>query len=177
MTYSCYNCKKEFTPAHKPANLDRPFCSRSCSATYNNKHSPKRKVNKKCRQCGSKLNRSAKTYCSNRCQIDYKKDKLVSKWLETGQCNISSSPSHYVRSYILKEQQYKCSICSCDQVWNNKPLVFVLDHINGDSTNSSRSNLRMVCPNCDSQLPTYKGKNAGNGRYSRRKRYNNGQSY
>ena len=44
-------------------------------------------------------------------------------------------------------------------IHNNKPLVFVLDHIDGDAANNHFENLRMVCPNCDSQLPTFKSKN------------------
>ena len=39
--------------------------------------------------------------------------------------------------------------------WNGKPLVFILDHI----SHNERSNLRCICPNCDSQLDTYKSKN------------------
>lgn len=56
------------------------------------------------------------------------------------------------------------------------PLVLVLDHIDGDSTNR-RENLRLVCPNCDSQLETYKMRNRGGGRYLRRVRYAEGKSY
>ena len=40
--------------------------------------------------------------------------------------------------------------------WLGLPLALVLDHIDGDPTNNRRENLRLVCPNCDSQLPTYK---------------------
>ena len=43
--------------------------------------------------------------------------------------------------------------------WNNKELHFILDHIDGDATNNTRNNLRLICPNCDSQLDTYKSKN------------------
>lgn len=53
----------------------------------------------------------------------------------------------------------------------------MLDHIDGDAANNRRDNLRMVCPNCDSQLPTFKSRNRGKGRHSRRERYANGQSY
>ena len=55
--------------------------------------------------------------------------------------------------------------------------IFVLDHIDGNSENNWRSNLRLVCPNCDSQLPTYKAKNKGSGRHVRRTRYAEGKSY
>lgn len=55
----------------------------------------------------------------------------------------------------------KCSCCGMLPFWNGKPLVFVLDHINGINNDNRLDNLRFVCSNCDSQLPTYKGKNKG----------------
>ncbi len=36
---------------------------------------------------------------------------------------------------------------------------------------------RLVGPNRDPQLPTYKSRNRGRGRHFRRVRYENGQSY
>jgi hypothetical protein len=49
-----------------------------------------------------------------------------------------------------------------------------LDHTDGNPTNNRRENLRLVCPNCDSQLPTYKSRDRGNGRSFRRQRYADG---
>ena len=79
--------------------------------------------------------------------------------------------------YIAKEQESKCAICSMNNIWENKKIIFILDHIDGDSSNNKRENFRLICPNCDSQLPTYKNRNKGRGRYSRRERYKNGKSY
>lgn len=55
--------------------------------------------------------------------------------------------------------------------------LFVPDHVDGDSGNNARPNLRLVCPNCDSQLPTFKARNRGKGRAWRRQRYADGKSY
>lgn len=53
----------------------------------------------------------------------------------------------------------KCSICGLDGMWNGKKLVMRLDHINGVNDDNRIDNLRMVCPNCDSQLETFSGGN------------------
>ena len=46
-------------------------------------------------------------------------------------------------------------------VWNGKPLPLILDHVNGNPRNNTPGNLRFLCANCDSQLPTRGGKNIG----------------
>ena len=58
-----------------------------------------------------------------------------------------------------------------------KPILLILDHINGNSDNCSLENLRLICSNCDTLTPTYKGRNKGNGRFIRRKKYAQGLSY
>ena len=72
------------------------------------------------------------------------------------------------KKYFLEEQNHKCAICGCSDNWNGKELVFVLDHIDGNSDNNNRDNLRLVCHNCDAQLPTYKSKNKNSTRTSRK---------
>ena len=101
----------------------------------------------------------------------------MSEWLETGVASLAGSRHHYVKRYILVEQDGVCALCGIAQEWRGVPLVFVLDHVDGDSENNRRENLRLVCPNCDSQLPTYKSRNRGRGRHSRRQWYAEGKSY
>jgi uncharacterized membrane protein len=50
-------------------------------------------------------------------------------------------------------------MCGVGEEWNDMPLKFELDHISGNRSDECRENLRLVCPNCHSQTPTYKTKN------------------
>lgn len=52
-----------------------------------------------------------------------------------------------------------CEICGQKPIWNQLHLTMILDHIDGNPSNNLPSNLRTVCPNCDIQLPTSRGRN------------------
>jgi hypothetical protein len=109
--------------------------------------------------------------------MNERKRKNIEEWLITGKAWAGTNPGHYVREYITEEQEGKCDICDIESVWNGRELRFILDHINGNAEDNRRGNLRLVCPNCDSQLDTYKSKNKGNGRHFRRQRYAEGKSF
>jgi transposase-like protein len=49
----------------------------------------------------------------------------------------------------------KCTICDMEPEWNRKELVMVLDHENGNNRDNRQNNLRLLCPNCNSQQPTF----------------------
>lgn len=133
---------------------------------------------RQCHGCGSPLSkRSQKVYCSNACQQSARRDTSTKRWLESGEARIDSHQGHYIRNYLAEAQSDCCAICGGASTWLGMPLALVLDHIDGDPTNNRRENLRLVCPNCDTQLPTYKSRNRGNGRHFRRQRYADGQSY
>ena len=57
--------------------------------------------------------------------------------------------------------EYECSICHLVE-WCGKPLSLQLDHINGIHNDHRLENLRILCPNCHSQTPTFAGKNRKN---------------
>jgi hypothetical protein len=40
-----------------------------------------------------------------------------------------------------------------------RPIPLELDHIDGHHWNNSLDNLRLLCPNCHAQTPTYKARN------------------
>ena len=127
----------------------------------------KQKIKKTCIACGNKLKKNAQKYCSHACQNNFQFEKRLK--------DDDLSPRMVKRH--LQSVDNSCSICGQSDSWNEKPLVLVLDHIDGNPENNSLSNFRLVCPNCDSQLPTFKSRNKGNGRHSRRERYSDGKSY
>lgn len=52
-----------------------------------------------------------------------------------------------------------CAECKMGSTWQGKPLVLRLDHRNGVNDDARLTNLRLLCPNCDSQTPTFSGRN------------------
>lgn len=57
-------------------------------------------------------------------------------------------------SYLLvnKLKENKCGICNLLPEWNKKPLDFLLDRIDKQGKNNKIDNLRLLCPNCYSQV-------------------------
>ena len=65
------------------------------------------------------------------------------------------------KKVIFREKllPYKCAICGLGPLWNNKTMTLRLDDINGIRDDHRLENLRFLCPNCDSQTPTWGGRN------------------
>lgn len=68
-----------------------------------------------------------------------------------------------IKTYLLHTTGVKCSICHIT-TWQGRDVPLVCDHIDGNSENNDLNNFRLVCCNCDAQLPTFKSKNKGRGR-------------
>jgi hypothetical protein len=77
----------------------------------------------------------------------------------------STYARHRLKKRIIDQKMipYICDCCGIGPLWNGKPMPLILDHINGINNDNRLENLRFVCSNCDSQLPTYKAKNKNNG--------------
>lgn len=117
-----------------------------------------------CLFCGKKI-KNNKKFCNPKCLGEYNHLKSYNDFLLNPEKfkNGSYTPK-YFKDFFLKEQNFKCEICGNTNEWEGKVLVFVLDHIDGDSSNNERKNLRLICPNCDSQTETFKSKNKNSSR-------------
>jgi 5-methylcytosine-specific restriction endonuclease McrA len=73
---------------------------------------------------------------------------------------VSRSSRWFKKAKLLKEGRFenRCCCCGLDS-WLGKPLSIQIDHINGKNDDWRIENLRMLCPNCHSQTPTFAGRN------------------
>jgi len=141
------------------------FCSSKCARAYSTS-SKRKEINKKVSlkltgkwnghgfKKGDDKNRKTLTDEDRKKAVNALKEKrkvsyAKMKWEEL--------PKAEKRRRILKEQKGKCLGCGLNS-WLGKKLTLELDHKNGDHSDNRRKNLRILCPNCHSQTPTYRNK-------------------
>lgn len=128
-----------------------------------------------CLNCGTKLNRHTRKYCSNECQHEHFRENRFKIIEETGSAEFGEgfkeeTKRKWLKRYHIEKHGEKCMECGWGEVnphTGNVPIE--LDHINGDHQENTVENTRLLCPNCHSLTRNYKGANLGSGRTHRRK--------
>ena len=160
----CKQCGKAIEPViTKSGAFDisgtraKLFCNHSCSANYNNRFIIKKEGHK----CGNpecnNLTKN-KTFCCNKCQGRYAQLQMIEKFLK-GKLTDGTIRCETIRGYLIEKQGGICTICKMPPIWNSSPIVFIVDHIDGNYENNSPENMRAICPNCNSQTDTFGSKN------------------
>lgn len=66
-----------------------------------------------------------------------------------------ATPKIKIKLYEFGIKKELCEKCGQDEMWNGEKLSLHLDHINGKNRDNRLENLKILCPNCHSQTPTY----------------------
>lgn len=130
----------------------------------------KRMIPNSCLNCKKPTSRSRYIYCSNKCQADYKYNEYIRRWQAGELVGLQrlGIVSNHIKRYLREKYDNKCCLCGWSEVnmiTGKVPLV--ADHIDGFWQNNQESNLRLICPNCDSLTATYAALNKGRGRTER----------
>lgn len=80
---------------------------------------------------------------------------LASILIENSTYNRGHLKDRLIKAGLLEN---KCAKCGQLPEWNGERLVLILDHINGVRDDHRLFNLRLLCPNCNSQTPTFAGR-------------------
>jgi hypothetical protein len=123
-----------------------------------------------CLSCGKEPAYASYKYCSNTCQFKYQHKCYIEDWKSGKVVGLQrlGVVSIHIKRYLREKYSNKCCICGWAEINPTTGIIpLVADHINGNWRNNTESNLRLVCPNCDSLSPTYAALNKGNGRITR----------
>ena len=179
--FICKTCGKEFSSKEKLGG------HRSACGIIRSKRKSGEKiirVYRNCINCGNNITtRNTLKYCSTKCQDEFQYKEYIKKWKKgevSGLKGENSSPqiSWHVRHYLFEKFNNKCATPKCGWGEMNpttKKIPLEVEHIDGNSTNNKEENLTLLCPNCHSLTPTYRGANKGNGRHYRRLQYHKEQ--
>lgn len=152
----CLSCNEE----HDGTFASGKYCSRSCSNRRNiiDRISVNKSISNSLKNYYSKLSLEDKKRIygisgHKISSLKQEKSKLERLNKTTEELKFSQR-----KRKVFEEQNNICLHCGISN-WLGKNLTFELDHIDGNKHNNIRSNLRVLCPNCHSQTPTWRGRN------------------
>ena len=147
----CLTCNKETT--------NPKFCSRTCAATYNNVHFPKRKLERKCSECTDLVFSHRHTKCESHWK-NYKENKYQNRTLGEYRNLESVKGKHpswlhahirgFARSWLKELAKEECKHCG----YNKHVELAHIKAVSGFSDDTllseinSKDNVIPLCPNC-----------------------------
>lgn len=155
----CQSCEKD----HDGSYASGRFCNVQCARSFSSKEkreqineavSQKLSIAKVCKSCGLTFlgkESKSKIHC-----LSCKKPNYAGLAFESLKTDASR------KSRLLKERGHRCenAICGLTE-WRGQPVPIELDHIDGNSDNNAKENVRLLCANCHSQTSTHAGRNVG----------------
>ena len=116
------------------------------------------KITFRCQHCGNQkeinTSQSRGKYCSNRCQHDFQKQQIVTRWLNGDYDGVVSkntvaSIANAIREYLIGKTEGKCVKCKQSLI---HPITeksgLQIHHKDGNALNNNEKNLEVLCPNC-----------------------------
>jgi DNA-directed RNA polymerase subunit RPC12/RpoP len=114
-----------------------------------------------CKNCGKEVtyspSQSKGLYCSWNCSAA---DRIKTKFA------LNTNWSKHMGTHLKKLRGERCEECGITE-HNGKPIIFQVDHMNGDRADNRFENLKILCPNCHSQTSTFGVKNVKGESYKR----------
>ena len=129
-----------------------------------------KKPRNNCLVGGEEPDRAGYKYWTNACQQEYQYQNYINSWKEGKISGLNSIGlvSDTIKKYLRIKFDDKCCFCGWAKINpKTRKVPLVADHINGNWRNNIESNLRLLCPNCDSLTTTFAALNKGNGRQDR----------
>lgn len=167
----CSFCSKEFYISLSRKSKSKSgnyYCSRehSIEGSRLGKHKtgPESITNSSCSTITCKNKTRSLTGVCRGCT---KKDKIY-RWL-LGDLSVTwvlptKEPKTFVKEFLKEIRGDWCEECGYEGKRPDGSSKVQMDHIDGNYTNNSIDNLRLLCPNCHEDTPTMGSRNNGNGR-------------
>ena len=139
----CKNCNNPIS--YEKRQQGNSFCGHSCRGYF---YGAKKRRDASCIVCSGETASRKTKYCLP-CR-----PKNPFKILRLQDAKTDASR----RRFLIRIHGVQCWTCKQSE-WMGEPIPVELDHVDGNSDNNSEGNLRILCPNCHAQTPTYKGAN------------------
>ena len=142
----CLRCDKE----HDGSYGSGKYCSITCANSRVRTEEIKKKISQGVlksewwKNCDYKHNSDPEKI--EKYKLTWKKKR------DWGNAHIST-----IKKWVKEDRGNICENCGIGE-WNGKKLTMEVEHVDGNVNNNNSDNLKVLCPNCHSQTPTWRRK-------------------